>query len=278
MKRLRIVVVGLSLLLSLPAWAANKAGIVIQNSTGEVITRCLEFEQETLTVHELLEKSGFKLVTEEFSFGSMICYLHNDGQMDCSDHPEGWFWNFYQHDGTNWTPSDTGISSTEAHHGDIFGFVFGEWNKIQPPSRTYADVCEVTSAAGLVVDHSDGRRVTKTILFPGETTTGLQLLQRSGLSLVTNESSFGVAICSIDGEWQPAENCFGDPDGRFWAFSILNSANQWEMAPAGPADMVVRDQDVHGYYYCVWGTTQPPIRRADIFEYRSCVSLWEDYQ
>ncbi len=278
MKRSRIVLLGLGLLVTLPAWAANKAGIVIQNSTGEVVTRCVEFDEKTLTVQEILKESGFKLITKEFSFGAMICYLHNDGQIDCSDHPEGWFWNFYQHDGTNWTIADVGISSAEAGDGDIFGFVFGPWDETKPPATTYSDICEITSAAGLVVDHSDGRRVVRKVIFPGETITGLQLLERSGLSLVTSESSFGVAICSIDGEGQPADDCFGDPDGRFWAYSILNKEDQWEMAPAGSKDTIVRDGDIHGYYYSVWGATQPPIRQSDIFGFRSSVPLWEAYR
>ncbi len=138
--------------------------------------------------------------------------------------------------------------------------------------------------AGLVVDHSDGVRVIKVIEFESETITGLELLQRSGLDLIISESFFGTAICAIDGEGQPADDCFGDPDGRFWNFNILNAGSQWEMSMVGASDTVVQDGDVHGYIYGAWGVTQPFTLKEELFDpiplyqvtVTDCLQSWND--
>ncbi len=264
MKRVWLSVFGLMFFFPFTALASSKAGLVIQNSTGEVITRCVEFEEEMISVDELLQRSGFQIITEQKSWGTSIKYLHDDGIQAGESHPLGWFWNFYQHDGTDWVMSDIDVSFAEATDGTIFGFVFGPVDETQPPKKTFSDVCEIRSTAGLVIDHSDGIRVVRPVEFYGETITGLQLLQKSGLALTTNVSAFGTAICSIDGEGMPSDNCFGDPQGRFWAFSILSEDDTWQMSSVGAASAIVRNGDVHGYYYSVWGAEQPPVTRSEI--------------
>ncbi len=275
MNRTRFCVLGLFVVfLPLTALASSKAGLVIQNSTGEVITRCVEFEEEMIAVDELLQRSGFTLVTEQTTWGTSVKFIHDDGVQAGEDHPEGWFWNFYQHDGTNWVMSDVGVSSAEAKDGTIFGFVFGAWDETKPPQKIFADVCEIVSRAGLVVDHSDGRRVVRAIDFCGETITGYQLLLKSGLDLIVSERSWGVGVCAIDGEGMPADDCFGDPEGRYWMFSILDDDNTWYSSPVGASNAVVRDNDVHGYFYAAWGTEQAPVTRAGILGHTSDVPFW----
>lgn len=274
MRRVGLRVFGFFLILSVSAMASNQAGLVIRNSTGEVITRCVEFEEATITVDRLLQRSGFRLLTEPKSWGTSVKYIHDDGTPAGVTHPEGWFWNFYQHDGSNWVMSDTGVSSTNAAHGKLFGFVFGAWDAVKPPPKTFANVCEIVSKAGLVIDHSDGRRVVRAVEFFGETITGYQLLLKSKLPLVASEQSWGIGICSIDGEGMSAGQCFDDPLGRFWNFNILESDDSWMSSPVGTANAVVRDREVHGYFYTVWGAVQPPITRVEVFGLPSGVFEW----
>ncbi|MBD3265669.1 hypothetical protein GF373_03285 [bacterium] len=73
----------------------------------------------------------------------------------------------------------------------------------------------------------------------------------------------------------PADNCFGDPEGRYWSFSILDEENNWFSAPVGASDAVVYDRDVHGYYYTVWGNVQSPAARAEILGQTSAMPAWE---
>lgn len=257
------------------------AGLVIRNSTGEIITRCVEFEEESLPLTEILQRSGFPKVLSETEQGTFICYLHNDGQTNptlCPGDPDGPTWNLYRRIDDGWELLDTPISAVIAVHGDVFGFVYGPPSSgTLPPDRTFADVCEVVSQAAVVIDHSDGQRVVRVVPFHGETITGIQLLFRTGVDVVWRDFGWGIAFCAIDGEGYPAETCFGDWDEPFWQFSILNSEDFFEWSIYIGPDSIARDQDVHGYFFGIYGVTQPPISRAEIFQPTSDVSFFNAY-
>ncbi len=248
---------------------AGKAGIVIQNSTGEVITRCVSFEEDSLTVSQLLKRSGFTVVTEDSQFGEYLLYLHDDGVQPGESHPEDWFWNFYLHEDGEWETASVGISSATASDGSLFGFVFGPWGGSQPPALTFSDVCELTSTAAIVIDHSDGTRKIEKVTFNGETLTVEQLLRQSDLEIVLGEFSWGVAICSLDGEGQPENDCFGDPEGRFWNFNLLSVEGEWQSSPVGISDVIVRDHDVLGFMYGTGEAEQPAVTKQEIFSPQS---------
>ncbi|MBN2327349.1 MAG: hypothetical protein JXR73_09345 [Candidatus Omnitrophica bacterium] len=258
-------------------WTANKAGVVIQNSTGEVITRCVEFEEEFVTVEDLLAQSGFAMITEDTAWGAQLHYLHDDGVPFGVTHSQGWFWNFFLREDDQWISAPVGISSATAVDGSLFGFGFGAWGEVELPQRTYADVCEVTNQAALVIDHSNGARIVQVVEFYGETITGLQLLLKSNLDVVSKETFYGTAVCAIDGEGQPADDCFGDAEGRYWGLNILDSNNAWAVSIEGAGDLIVRRHDVHGYIFGLWGVIQPPIDRSDIFEIPSGIPFWGSY-
>lgn len=272
----------LSLLLCIASFSfASSAGIVIQNSTGELITRCIEFEEDEIAVDELILRSGFKTVMSETSFGQGICFLHDDGITDegnCFGHPLGWFWEFFVHNGTEWESSQVGISSAVVGDGALVGFVFGAFGENELPPMTYDDVCGYTSIAAVVVDHSDGSRKVVHIEFTGETVTGTQLLQKSGLDVITNESSFGTALCSLDGEGQPGSDCFGDALGRYWGFNLLTESNEWAYSEVGIGEAIIRDGDITGFIFAGYGTEQPPITHDEVFGQTSSVETWEMYQ
>jgi hypothetical protein len=259
------------------AGAANKAGMVIQNSTGEVITRCVEFSAESLSVDQLIEQSGFEWAYLEEGDQKTICYLHDDGMQDCSDHDTGWVWNIYRKMEDNWILVDTGITETQAADGSLFGFAFGPVGEPTPPPVTFADVCETLSRAAVIVDHSDGTRKIHVVEFPGETITGMQLLHRSRFDIVFYETSFGTAICSFDGEGQPADNCFGDPLGRYWAFHTLGAEDEWVGSWVSAAHTIVRDGDIHNYIYTSEIVTPPPIEPDEVFPPQSAAQAWLNY-
>ena len=263
------------------SWGANKAGVVIQNSTGEIITRCVEFAESKLSVLDLLKRSNFKMILNEGE--TSLCFLHDDGMADCAANPKGWIWNVYTLSNGN-AINYTGLLSDETVTDySVYAFVYGEPWKDAPPPLSYEDVCGKNSIAALVIDHSDGRRVIKTVEFFGETMTGLQLLQRSGLSLVTIDSAWGVGLCTIDGEGQPADQCYGDPLGRFWLFNILPLSSKWECAPYGVSDSIVRNGDIHGYMFTAdWTAFPPPLSYSVVFPGRGFidppkVSDWTQY-
>lgn len=112
----------------------------------------------------------------------------------------------------------------------------------------------VTHRAGLVVTFGDRRTQTFCIEFSGDTISGLEQLQRSGLPLVTSGSGgLGAAVCSIGGQGSnDPTNCFASCTGgscAYWAYyRYVDGA--WKLSPTGASQTVVHDGDVLGWS---WG-------------------------
>lgn len=81
------------------------------------------------------------------------------------------------------------------------------------------------------------------------TSTALDALQQSGATIITYDSALGASVCSINGTGQPADNCYGDPDGLSWSFFTLKSDGTWKFAEVGVQDYIVQDGDVLAF---VW--------------------------
>ncbi len=274
MKTAWLCVLSITLFAAANGWAQNRAGILVQNSTGETISRCVEFEEPFLTVEELLKRSGFKQVTQGSQFGSFICYLHDDGVASCDLHPQGWFWNFFQHDGADWVSASVGISTATAENGSLVGFAFGGFNEVELPETSFSELC-VLNQAGLVINHFDGSRVVRVVDFYGETLTGFQLVEKSGFDLVSVQFSFGPAVCAIDGEGHPSDNCFGDfsVGDPSWLLYDLNANDEWQSSQVGVGDSIVYGGEVQGWLFGQFGETPPPITSQEVFE-QSSAALW----
>jgi hypothetical protein len=108
--------------------------------------------------------------------------------------------------------------------------------------------------AGLVVRYGDGSVQTACVAFSEGEISGLELLERSELPIVTQSGGVGAAVCKIgpDGCDYPAEACFCKRSGArsiYWAFYTLD-AGEWRYASLGAANVKVRAGDVHGW---AWG-------------------------
>lgn len=126
------------------------------------------------------------------------------------------------------------------------------WVHAQPPGP---------NRAGLVVVHGDGSVVARCVAFSEESISGAELLRRSGLSVVaTSFGGLGQAVCAIDGEGCPPDDCFCQCKGgtcRYWTYSHLQADGTWVLSPVGAGAWQVRDGDVDGW---VWGdgSVAPP--------------------
>ena len=120
--------------------------------------------------------------------------------------------------------------------------------------------------AALVVRHGDGRVVSACVAFDEPSISGIELLRRSGLDVVTQGGAIGAAVCKLDGEGcdYPTEDCFCRRDGPltvYWAYSRLRDG-RWSFSPQGASGTRVQPGDVEGW---AWGTgsansgAQPPV-------------------
>ena len=115
-----------------------------------------------------------------------------------------------------------------------------------------------SNRVGLVVVHGDGSTITRCVEFGESEISGYDVLTRSGLDIVASfDPSMGAAICAIDGEGCPADNCFCQCQGGscvYWAYyHLVNGA--WQYSQIGASGYKVHNGDVEGWS---WRSDGPP--------------------
>lgn len=111
-----------------------------------------------------------------------------------------------------------------------------------------------TNRAALVIQFGDGRTETRCVPFDEQTITGYELLERSGFSFVASFETQGAAICKIEDEGCPANDCFCQSPPDYWSYWHLIEAD-WEYSYQGSGLYTVEDSIVDGW---TWGPGEPP--------------------
>jgi hypothetical protein len=124
--------------------------------------------------------------------------------------------------------------------------------------------------AGLVVRHGDGRTLYAYIAFPEAAISGVELLRRSGISLVTvGFGGLGEGVCTIDGEGCPASDCRkrvcqgSGEDAPYWQYFRQRSPGEWVALSLGASATKVRDGDIDGWS---WTGHDPALPQLTIDE------------
>ena len=104
--------------------------------------------------------------------------------------------------------------------------------------------------AGLVIRYGDGHLIYRVVEFSEPEITGIGLLVRSQLALVTSAySGMGQGVCSFDGEGCPLGNCFCKSHTNhafFWHYYRLNADGTWSSMPFGPDSRKIHNGDIDG--------------------------------
>ncbi|HNR96261.1 MAG TPA: hypothetical protein PKH89_04725 [Anaerolineae bacterium] len=122
---------------------------------------------------------------------------------------------------------------------------------------------QAPNQVGLVVQFGDGSVVTRCVSFAESEISGLDVLLRSGLDVVAAYSSTGAAICSINGEGCPPENCFCQCQGStcvYWTYWHLGGGS-WNYSQLGAGSYRVHGGEVEGYRW--WPAEAPPFITFD---------------
>ena len=108
--------------------------------------------------------------------------------------------------------------------------------------------------AALVVKFGDGSTATRCVSFDEDTITGYELLERSGFSFVASFETQGAAICQIEADGCPANDCFCQSPPDYWSYWHLNEGD-WVYSYQGSGLYTVEDGIVDGW---AWGPGEPP--------------------
>jgi hypothetical protein len=125
------------------------------------------------------------------------------------------------------------------------------------------------NVAGLIVDYGDGRMSYAVVPFDEENISGVDLLEMSGLDLVTiGFGGLGDAVCQIDDTGCPVDDCrkrlcqTSDPESPYWQFSKL-ADDEWLFVATGASGAKVQDGDVYAWS---WIGTTPDLPTMSIDE------------
>jgi len=131
----------------------NHAGLIIQSASGQVVTRCITFDDPEITGYELLRRSNLALVVD-IAGGGSLCKIQNTGCAfpaqkcfcECQDMAQSCvYWQYYIQTGGAWKYSPLGMLGQKVTNGSINGWAYGAGNSdsggAMPPSLTIEQIC-----------------------------------------------------------------------------------------------------------------------------------------
>ncbi len=132
---------------------------------------------------------------------------------------------------------------------------------------------EPAHAAGLVIDYGDGRISYAWVPFTEESISGIELLKRSGLSLVSiSFGGLGEGVCSIEDTGCGVEPCrarlcqTADRASPFWQYLRQDGPGNWKRFALGASQSDVRDGDIDGWAWSGAPPHLPALTLLDIEE------------
>lgn len=111
--------------------------------------------------------------------------------------------------------------------------------------------------ATVIVQFGDHDLAARTITFTAPI-SGLGALELTGLAVITTDTGFGPAVCSIGGVGFPANNCFGG-GSVFWNYNYWDGS-AWQGYLVGAGSSSVNDGTVEGWRWGEWGSSMQPAR------------------
>jgi len=116
---------------------------------------------------------------------------------------------------------------------------------------------QADSRAYVAVESEENSVILVPVTFT-DSISGLDALLQTGLGVVTQETSFGTAVCSIEGVGCPADNCFCSAT-NFWNYLNWDWAqNQWVASTVGARATNLTNHGVDGWRWQAFEATQTP--------------------
>ncbi len=120
---------------------ANKAGLVVRKSTGEIKTACVEFSQTFISGENLLEMSGLNPVFEN-KFLVEIDGERSKGHEYLADDDS--YWSYWIYNST-WKYANSGATYTKVYDKAVHGWQFAQSKLLIPPA-SFDDICTQPAA------------------------------------------------------------------------------------------------------------------------------------
>jgi hypothetical protein len=158
------------------AQTQNRAGVVVQFSNGDILARCVQFSEDSITGYDLLRRARIPIAVEMSGMGPGICKIGTEGCAypnekcfcQCQTLGEGCrYWVYSQLREGAWQVSGLGAGARRVRNGDVDGWAWGKGDGnsgIVPISVTLDQIC----SAGTVTEAQPMIAPTSTVLPPTE--------------------------------------------------------------------------------------------------------------
>lgn len=137
------------------------------------------------------------------------------------------------------------------------------------------------NVAGLVIDYGDDRMSYAVVPFTEESISGIELLRRSGLTLVTIPfGGLGEGVCSIESTGCDVGDCrtrmcqSADRESPFWQYVRQGDGGSWAPAAVGATRARVEDGDIDAWVWTGATPELPQISIASLRERLEVPSTW----
>lgn len=128
---------------------------------------------------------------------------------------------------------------------------------------------EGTKQVGLVIAFPDKTEYAAVVTVPMTATT-FDVLEAANVTLISQSTSFGPAVCSIKGVGCPANNCFCDAK-RFWAYYHLTDG-AWVAAAEGVGAFVPADGAVEGFAWSEFDASFNPTVKPSVYTFAQLIA------
>lgn len=132
--------------------SVHHAALVIEHSSGRLLTRCVSFVEDQISGFQLIQRSGVEYQAQQFgSLGEAICQLDGEpSQIPPNCLGYGPYWQYFHRASGGWVQSATGASSWMLHDGDMDGWHYASGAGKTPPNVSFAVVCPPPAAPASV--------------------------------------------------------------------------------------------------------------------------------
>jgi hypothetical protein len=240
----------------------GRIGVVVLHRDSSTTTRCVEHEGTPLSLTGTLTAAGIAYSATQND--NILLEVDGEGY-DPSAQPGGsatWFVSVKNASGAT-TPTADNLAGMAFTDGDLVFLQFALTAQTDPPA-SFNQVCETLNRAAIIIRHSSGTEVLRCITFRGESISAWDVLISASVEVVYKQYSFGKAICAIDGEGFPSDDCFGDPLGRYWGLFMRGMGGTAISSMTGAEDTRVLPGDVAIFFYGTWDQTPPTKSFAQI--------------
>ena len=125
------------------AQTANRAALVIQFDSTQVLTFCITFPESSISGHDLLQRSGLLIISAVDPLGYAVCKIDQLGcpEEDCFCQSPPNYWSYWHLDQGDWVYSPAGSSTYTIQNGAVDGWAWGPGPGYPPPPVTFDQIC-----------------------------------------------------------------------------------------------------------------------------------------